>query len=51
MARQEDFEVNEMDDFNEEDDQQNELNYLRARRANGEKLDPDELLMLGIIED
>jgi hypothetical protein len=38
------------DDFNE-DDQQNELNYLRARYNNGEKLDPDELLMIGIIDD
>lgn len=44
-------EFDEQEDFNEEDDQQNELNYLRARRANGEDLDPDELLMLGIIED
>ena len=38
------------ENFNE-DDQQNELNFLRARRENGEKLDPDELLMLGLIED
>ncbi len=50
MPQHEDFEVNEQDDICE-DDQQNELNYLRARRENGEKLDPDELLMLGLIED
>lgn len=50
MSRHEDFEINEQDD-NCEDDQQNELNYLRARRANREQLDPDELLMLGLIED
>ena len=44
-------EYNEQDNHEEEDDMQNELNYLHARRANGEDLDPDELLMLGIIED
>ena len=41
------------EDFEEEeqDDMKNELSYLRSRRENGETLDPDELLMLGIIED
>ena len=41
----------EEDDFDEQDDMQNELNFIRSRRENGEKIDPDELLMLGIIED
>lgn len=44
-------EFNELDINDEGDDMQNELNYLRARRQNGERLDPDELLMIGLIED
>ena len=44
-------EFNEQDINDEGDDMQNELNYLRARRQNGERLDPDELLMIGLIED
>jgi hypothetical protein len=44
-------EFNEQDINDEGDDMQNELNYLRARRQNGEELDPDELLMIGLIED
>jgi hypothetical protein len=43
---EEDFEVNE-----EQDDMKNELDFIRSRYNSGEKVDPDELLMIGIIED